>query len=1000
MSRRAAAGGRIDREQRLRFSFDGHDYWGHPGDTLASALLANGVGTVGRSFKYHRPRGIYTAGSEEPSALVQLRRGGCSEPNVRATRVELFDGLEAESQNRWPSLRFDVAAVNDFASPLFPAGFYYKTFKWPAAFWMGYERLIRQMAGLGRAPSEPDPDGYDRVHAHCDVLVVGGGPAGLAAARRSARTGARVILADEDCEFGGRLLAAGDEIDGKSALDWVTAVVAELDRAAEVSLMSRTTVVGYHDHNFLTMVERVGDHTAEPETGMPRRRLWKVRAKEVVLATGAIERPLVFQNNDRPGVMLASAAQGYANRYGVLAGETAVVVTNNDSAYQAALELAAAGARVAALVDLRETVAGAWGERLEAAGIEHLTGQAVVGIRGRRRVEGAEVMRLDAAGEGLQGRARVIGCDLVAVSGGWSPTVHLFSQSGGRLEVDAARGCLLPGAGVQACQVVGAAAGSFDLEGCLEAGQAAGLAATAAAGIKRKGRAPRAPKVAPAAEAALPRPLWLLPRKKTRGADKRFVDLQGDVTAADLRLAVREGYRSVEHVKRYTTTGMGTDQGKLGNANALAIVAAARGEAIAEVGNTTYRPPYTPVTFGAIAGRDRGELLDPVRRTPMQGWHEARGAVFEPVGQWLRPRYYPRPPEDMGAAVDREVRATRASLGVLDATTLGKIDIRGPDAAEFLNWVYTNGWSKLGVGRCRYGLMLHEDGMVFDDGVTARLAEDRFHMTTTSGNAAAVLGWMEDWLQTEWPELKVYCTSVTEQWAVVSVSGPNARRLMRDLGGDIDYDGEAFPFMSLRQGEVAGIPARVFRISFTGELSYEINVPAAYGLALWEAVMRAGQPYAATPFGTEAMHVLRAEVGFIIVGQETDGTVTPMDLGLEAMVSPAKDFLGKRSLARADTARPDRRQLIGLLTEDSSLVLPEGAQVVETAGAAPPVAMIGHVTSSYRSPSLERSIALALVDRGGERHGERVFAAWDGRYVPARITEPRFFDREGRRARG
>ncbi len=1000
MSGRTAEGGRIDRARTLRFSFDGVGYTGHPGDSLASALIANGVDLVARSFKYHRPRGIATAGSEEPNALVRLGRGRRSQPNVRATEIELFDGLVAESQNRWPSLGFDVAAVNDLVSPLIPAGFYYKTFKWPAAFWMLYEAMIRRMAGLGRAPEAPDPDAYDRVHAYCDVLVVGGGPAGLAAARRAARTGARVILADEQAEFGGRLLATTDRIDDAPAMAWVETSVADLAKAPEVRLLPRTTAVGYHDHNFLTLLERVGEMPSVLETGQPRCRLWQVRAKQVVLATGAIERPLMFQNNDRPGVMLASAAEAYVNRYGARPGRHAVVVTNNDSAYRVALDLAQAGVEVRALVDLREEVGGAWQQRLGEAGIEHLTGRAVVDIQGAKRVSGTEVMRLDATGERLLGPSRIIDCDLVAVSGGWSPTAHLFSQAGGRLDFDPESGTLLPGAPLPGCHLAGAVDGAMALSACLEKGRASGLAAVAAAGVKRKGRAAKAPVAADVDEVTPPRPLWLIPRKRARGSDKRFVDLQGDVTVADLRLAVREGYRSVEHVKRYTTVGMGTDQGKLGNVNALTIVAEARGEAAAEVGKTTFRPPYTPVTFGAIAGRDRGALLDPVRRTPMQLWHQQHGAVFEPVGQWLRPRYYRRGTEDMAAAVEREVLATRASLGVLDATTLGKIEVRGPDAAELLNRIYTNGWSKLAVGRCRYGLMLHEDGMIFDDGVTARLAEDRFHMTTTSGNAAAVLGWLEEWLQTEWPELRVYCSSVTEQWAVVSVSGPNARRLMQDLGGDIDYAGEAFPFMSLREGEIAGLPARVFRIGFTGELSYEINVAASHGLALWEAVMRAGAPYAITPFGTEAMHVLRAEVGFIIVGQETDGTVTPIDLGLEAMVSPAKDFIGKRSLARADTARSNRRQLVGLLTEEAGLVVPEGAQVVETRNLTPPVAMIGHVTSSYRSPSVGRSIALALIAGGGAHHGESVFVSWDGRAVLARITAPRFFDPEGRRARG
>ena len=1000
MSGRTAEGGRIDRERRLSFTFDGCDYWGHPGDSLASALLANGVILVGRSFKYHRPRGIFSAGVEEPNALVQLRYGARTEPNVRASQIELFDGLEAESQNRWPSLAFDVAGINDALSPLFPAGFYYKTFMWPASLWLVYEAAIRRAAGLGRAPTSPDPDTYDRRHAHCDVLVVGGGPAGLAAARRAARTGARVILTDEESEFGGQLLGNGARLDDKPGVQWVESVVSELKESTEVRLLPRTTVVGYHDHNFLTLLERVGDHLPTPEAGQPRRRFWQVRAKEVVLATGAIERPLIFANNDRPGVMLAGAAQSYANRYGVKPGERAVVVTNNDSAYRAALDLSAAGVEVAAVVDLRAEISAEQTALLRDAEIESLTGYGPVNVVGKKRVSAVEVMRLDETGEGVVGASRVLACDLVAVSGGWNPTLHLYSQSGGRLRFDVDQRCFLAGEGQQNCRIAGAASGDFDLARCLTEGDAAGLKAALAAGATRKGRAPRIPTSDTLPKGMPPRHLWLMPRKTPKDRTKRFVDFQSDVTADDLQLAVREGYRSIEHVKRYTTTGMGTDQGKLGNVTALSIVAATLGQDIESVGTTTFRPPYTPVTFGAIAGHDRGTFLEPARRTPMQAWHETEGAVFEPVGQWLRPRYYPRADEDMPAAVNREVRATRHSLGVLDATTLGKIDIQGPDAAEFLNRIYTNAWTKLGTRRCRYGLMLHEDGMIFDDGVTARLADNHFHMTTTTGNAGPVLGWLENWLQTEWPDLKVFCNSVTEQWAVISISGPNARRLMHDLGGTIDYSSEAFHFMSLQEGQVAGMPARVFRISFTGELSFEINVPARFGLAMWEAVVRTGRRYDIVPFGTEAMHVLRAEVGFIIVGQETDGTITPIDLGLEAMVSQRKDFLGKRSLSRSDTVRADRRQLVGLLTEDATIVVPEGAQIVETAEVTPPVPMIGHVTSSYFSPNLERSIALGLVARGGERHDERVYIAWDGRSVPARITPPRFYDPDGRRARG
>ncbi len=994
---RLPEGGDIDRSRPLNFRFDGRWYRGYAGDTLASALLANGVRMVGRSFKYHRPRGIMTAGSEEPNALVQLRKGARTEPNVRATQIELFDGLEAESQNRWPSLKFDVGAVNNALGRLFPAGFYYKTFMWPKGFWETYEVVIRHAAGMGRSPEQPDPDRYDKMHAHCDVLVVGGGPAGLAAARAAAAGGARVILADEQPAFGGSLLGNGERIDDAPGADWAASVVDELQDRDNVRLLPRTTVIGYHDHNYLTAVERVADHLAVPPPHRPRQRLWKIRAKRVVLATGAIERPLVFADNDRPGVMLASAAQCYLHRYSVRPGRRAVVFTNNDSAYGVALDMADAGITVAAIVDLRPDITGAYVDRAREAGIAIYAGEAVVGVYGARGVTAVDVQRLDDGGTAVVSLPRRLECELLAISGGWNPTVHLFSQSGGRLRFDQEKSAFVPDASRQAERSVGAANGDFDLAACLAEGAAAGAAASGAAGAQSSGL----PTVDALPESTPMRPLWLVPGKAAlgRGA-KHFVDFQNDVTAADLNLAAREGYRSIEHVKRYTTTGMGTDQGKTSNVNALAIVAGTLGVDIEAVGTTTFRPPYTPASFSAFAGRDHGDFLDPERKTPMHAWHVTNGAVFEPVGQWLRPRYYQRGEEDMHAAVARECKATRHSLGVLDATTLGKIDIQGPDAAEFLNRIYINGWSKLGVGRCRYGLMLHEDGMVFDDGVTTRLAEQHFHMTTTTGNAAAVLGWLENWLQTEWPDLKVYCNSVTEQWAVASIGGPNARKLLAELSEGIELDNEAFPFMSLRMGRVAGIPARVFRISFSGELSYEINVPASYGLALWQALMTAGEKYAITPYGTEAMHVLRAEAGFIIVGQETDGTVTPVDLGMDAMVSRKKDFIGKRSLSRSDTARPDRKQLVGLLTEDPDLVVPEGAQVIGTANPKPPEKMLGHVTSSYHSPNVGRSIALGLVSGGGDRHGERVHLFFDDQTVPAKIAPPRFFDAEGARARG
>jgi sarcosine oxidase subunit alpha len=996
---RLPAGGRIDRSRPVGFVFNGRRYGGYRGDTLASALLANGVSLVGRSFKYHRPRGIMTAGPEEPNALVQLGTGARTEPNIRATQIELFEGLVAASQNCWPSVEHDIGEANSLLSKLFPAGFYYKTFMWPPSFWMKYEYFIRRAAGLGVAPDEPDPDAYDKTFAHCDVLVVGGGPAGLAAALAAGRGGARVILCDEQPEFGGALLGGSDSIDGMPAADWVAATVAELATMPEVRRLPRTTAYGYYDHNSVWLAERLGDHLP-PGESLYRQRLWKVRAAQVVLATGAIERPLVFADNDRPGIMLAGAARTYVNRYAALPGRRAVVMTNNDSAYGAALDLATAGTTVAAIVDLRPAAESPLIDAARARNIEVLPGHAVTATKGRKRVNMVSVMGLNEAGDGVGGEPRGIECDLLLHSGGWNPTVHLFSQSGGKLRFDDGIAAFVPDRSVQKERSAGAAKGSVALAACLAEGFEAGREAARDAGFAGDaGTAPTA-EAAPA-EAPL-RAIWIVPSTAALGrGPKFFVDHQNDATAADVLLAEREGYRSVEHLKRYTTMGMGTDQGKTSNVNALAIMAGRLGRAIPELGTTTFRPAYTPVAIGLFGGHERGDLMDPLRRTPLHHWHEGVGARWENVGQWRRPWYYPRPGETMHDAVNREVKAARTGVGILDASTLGKIDIQGPDAVKLLNWVYCNAWDNLEIGRCRYGLMLGEDGMVFDDGVTSRLGEHHFHMTTTSGGAARVLGWLESWLQTEWPDMRVYCTSVTEQWATIAVNGPFARRLLAELTADIDLDPTAFPFMSFRDGHVAGIPARVYRISFTGELSYEVNVAPSYALALWQTLMAAGEKYDIAPYGTEAMHVLRCEKGFVIVGQETDGTVTPHDLGMGWIVSKKKnDFLGKRALARADTARADRKHLVGLLSENPSEVILEGGQVVAELKDKPPMAMLGHVTSSYYSPNLGRSIALALVKNGRNRMGETVYVPLADRVIRARIGEPRFFDPEGKRIDG
>ncbi|MEQ9328806.1 MAG: sarcosine oxidase subunit alpha family protein [Rhodospirillales bacterium] len=881
--------------------------------------------------------------------------------------------------------------------------FYYKTFLWPASFWDRlYEPIIRRAAGLGRAPERPDPDIYDHQYIHADVLIAGAGPAGIAAALAAARTGARVILADEQSEFGGSLLHSGDDVEGMAGSDWVAASLEELRQHEDVVLLPRTTVFGYYDANYIGMVERRTDHLGplRPKT-VSRHRAWHVRAARVVIATGAHERPMVFGDNDRPGVMLAEAARTYVARYAAKPGEKAVLFANNDAAYLTAADLAAKGMGVGTLVDIRRDVSSEVTAIAGGAGIEVLTGSTIIGTAGKKSVTGVDVMATTPDGIGISGQARRIDCDTVLMAGGWNPAIHLFSQSGGKLRFDDERSCFLPETYVQPCRVAGSANGAWTLAECLAEGAAAGHELAREAGFRARAR--KAPQ-AEASRAGTIEPAWVAPSDHPVGKGKRkhFVDFQNDVTAGDLMLAAREGFHSVEHLKRYTTTGMGTDQGKTSNINALAILARELNREIPMVGTTTFRPPYTPVSYGALAGRNVGHLSDPVRKTPIHEWHEAQGAEFEIVGQWHRPWYYPQVGEGIHEAVNRECLAVRNAAGVLDATTLGKIDIQGPDAAEFLNRVYTNAWLKLGVGRCRYGLMCHEDGMIFDDGVTTRLGENHFLMTTTTGNAAQVLDWLEEYLQTEWPDLKVYCTSVTEQYATISLAGPKARDILQPLVGDMDLSNEAFPFMSMQEAEVAGAPARICRISFTGELTFEINVPAFWGRAVWDAVMQSGEPHGITPYGTESMHVLRAERGFIIVGQETDGTVTPYDLGMDWIVSKQKpDFIGKRSYSREDTARTDRKQLVGLLTlDDPKEVLPEGAQVTEVARGTPPVPMLGHVTSSYYSANLGHSIAMALIKNGRARIGEELFAPQETKAIRVKVVEPVFFDAKGERTNG
>ncbi|MCR8923507.1 sarcosine oxidase subunit alpha [Dasania sp. GY-MA-18] len=999
---RLSSGGRIDRSQPLTFTFNGKQYQGFKGDTVASALLANGVDIVGRSFKYSRPRGVIAAGAEEPNAILQMGATEATQvPNVRATQQELFDGLVCQVTNGWPSAEFDVMGLVGKAGGSFmPPGFYYKTFMYPQSMWDTYEKCIRKAAGLGRSPRENDPDIYDHINQHVDVMIVGGGAAGLAAALSASRSGARVILADEQAELGGSLLHASESIDGRPASEWAAEVIAQLEACDNVQLLPRSTVNGYHDHNFLTIHQRCTDHLLDcAPIGQARQRMHRVRAKWVVLATGAHERPLVFANNDVPGCMLASAVTTYIKRYSVVPGERLVLMTTNDSAYQAAFDWAESGRFVVAIVDTRAHPGGDVIDEANRRGLKVIAGSAVIEVKGSKRVTGVSVSAINQLGDKALGPVKHLTCDTVASSGGWSPAVHLSCHTGSRpVWRDDVIG-FVPGNSQQKQLTAGAINGTAALSTCLQEGFQAGREAAINAGFDTVPSI-SLPKVDERHIGAAMALFHIPHSKPTSRAPKQFVDFQTDVTAAGIEIATREGYESIEHVKRYTAMGFGTDQGKLGNINGMAIAAKSMNKTIPETGTTIFRPNYTPVTFGAVAGRHCGELFDPKRYSAMHSWHLKNGALFEDVGLWKRPWYFPQAGESMQESLNRECKAAREGVAILDASTLGKIDIQGKDAREFLGRIYTNAWAKLAIGKCRYGLMCGEDGMVFDDGVTACLADDHFVMTTTTGGAARVLEWLELYHQTEWPEMEVYFNTVTDQWSTMTISGPNSRKLLSELTGDIDLSRDAFKFMDWHEGTVAGVPARVFRISFTGELSFEVNVPANYGLYVWEKVFEHGAKYNLTPYGTETMHILRAEKGFIIAGQDTDGSVTPIDLGMDWCVSNQKpySYIGKRGMNREDCLRKNRKQLVGLKTKRSDVVIPEGSQAVADPNEPVPMTMLGHITSSYYSACLGRSIAMGMIRDGFERMGQTVYYPQpDGSVIEAEICSPIFLDPKGER---
>ena len=986
----------IDETYRISFTFNGKKYYGFKGDTLASALLANNVHLVGRSFKYHRPRGIMTSGSEEPNAIVQLHKNTSrTEPNVRATEIEIYEGLEASSQNCWPNVNFDIGGINNLLSPLLPAGFYYKTFMWPASFWEKYEYFIRKSAGLGKSPTLPDPDVYEHNYIHCDVLIIGAGVAGIMAAKIAAKNGLKTLLVDEKPNLGGSTIYQNSDffkINNQTSGSWLEKEINEIKKLENLEIKLRTSVAAFHGYNYLLAKENLTDHLPiEHRKNKTRQKLLKIRAKKVISATGSIERPLIFDNNDRPGILLSSAIKRFADFFGVACGEKNVFLTNNDSAYESAISLIQKGINVEAIIDNRDNIESKLLYEVEKNNIKVFKGSTVVNTSGYKRINKIFIMQLSKDGQKVVGSKTELSCDCLGVSGGWTPAVHLFTQSGGKLKFIEEDQVFIPNTYPSNQLSIGSCNGDFFLDEILT-----NVPKSLKEFLNLKDTVYKDIEVLFSANKSQ-RNIWLLPSDKIIGKTKPFVDYQNDATAKDIKLALREGFRSIEHVKRYTTTGMGTDQGKLGNMHALGIISETSGTKMGELGTTTFRPPYTPLTFGTIVGRNVGEYFDVFRKTPIHDWHVKNNAKFENVGQWKRAWYYPNKDEDMNQAVQRESKAARDSAGILDASTLGKIDIQGTDASEFLNRVYTNAWSKLKIGKCRYGLMLNEDGMVYDDGVTTRLGENHYIMTTTTGGAANVLGKLEDYLQTEWPELDVYLTSVTDHFATISVCGPNSKKIVSSVIPDLDLSDESFPHMSFKNTKIGNINCRVMRISFTGERSYEINIQANYGKSVWEKCMEAGKDYNITPYGTETMHLLRAEKGFIIVGQDTDATMTPIDLQMDWIVSKKKyDFIGKRSLYRSDTIREDRKQLVGLITDDPKEVLEEGAQIVADINKSP-VEMLGHVTSSYYSPNLKKSIALGVVRGGKNMMGQKLIIPMEKKSINVTVADPVFLDKENKR---
>ncbi len=992
---RLEKGGLINRNKKISFTFNGKKYFGYEGDTLASALLANGVHLVGRSFKYHRPRGFFGAGVDEPYAIVQMNRNNEVDPNVRATEQELFEGLEAKSVNCWPNVNFDIGAINNFLNKFFPAGFYYKTFMWPKSFWYKiYEPIIRKAAGFGAASIKHDKERYEHKYEYCDLLIAGTGPSGLASAYAAAKNGAKIILAEDKSRYGGSLLTSEVTIGNQSGQDWAEQIISELKSMPNVIVKNRSQVFGYYDHNMLVMSERVSDHLPKTDKYTPKQRLWYIRAKEVVISSGSIERPLVFGNNDTPGVMLSSAAKEYLKVYGVLVGKEPIIFTNNDSGYETAIEFKKNGVDPIVL-DTRKDANSEIIKEAKELNINIKFSYVVVAAKGYKKVNSADIAKISDDKKVIS-NIENIKCDCICVSGFWTPTIHLASQSGNKTKFNEEIDAFVPSHSKQKEVTLGSANGVFTLEETLKTSFEKGSELSKQ--ITNKENKVLIPAVVEKKSSKHDK-FWCVPLPEGKNY-KRFLDFQNDVAVADIQLALREGYRSIEHVKRYTTLGMATDQGKTSNLNGLQLVSEVENKVVPQVGHTTFRPPYTPVSIGAIVGREVGKHSKPTRKSPMHYWHEKNNAVFVDAGAWLRPRYYKQRNENLFEASKREAKNVRQNVGVCDVTTLGKIDIKGPDAAEFLNRVYTNSWLKLPVGKARYGVMLREDGIVMDDGTTTRISENHYHMTTTTAQAANVLSHLEYYLQLVWPELNVNVVSSTEQWAGAAIAGPKSRDLLKKLFPDLDVSNEGLPFMGYMEGNLFGVYAKIFRISFSGELAYEVNVESDHGNFMWEKIMEIGKEFNIQPYGTEALSTLRIEMGHV-AGSELDGRTIPYDNSLEGLVSKKKDFIGKRSLGKKAYVASNRQKIVGVVPLDKKTSIPEGSYIVKDPKAKLPNPKLGHVSASCWSVEYDNPFSLAIIKDGKNMIGQKLYALSPlrNKSIAVEIVSSHYVDPKGERVR-